>query len=242
MQNVLKLVTRFLGTALALFIASSAYASTISVYPLAADITASTRFQDLQVLNEGLDTAYVAIHIYRVNNPGMPDQSFTELADNPYQVGLIVTPNKMVIPTGQMRIARVLYISKSTSSDIIYEVKFTPVSGQLVTVGPSENQNVNAGVQVIISYGVAIFVRPDQLIPSIDAKRQGTDLALTNAGNTTVEVGNCKQCQGSNCTLIATLATTLYPKNVYHYTLPQDLPVTCTKEVLQNQFSTFTIK
>ncbi len=220
---------------------SAAFASTISVYPLAADITANTRFQDIQILNTGNTTAYVSTQIYRVDHPGTPAQTFTALSDNPYQVGLIVTPNKMVIPAGQMRIIRALYIGKSAASDVVYEVKLSPVSGQLVAIG-SNDKDVSAGIQLIISYGVAVFVRPTTLIPDIEATRNGTALTLKNTGNTTVQIGNCKQCPSlDQCNKVATLAATLYPGNTFHYTLPANLPVLCTREVLQNQYSQFKI-
>lgn len=222
------------------FFVNIALASSISVYPMAADLTAAMPYQDLQVQNTGDDTAYVELSIYRLNNAGTPTQNFTELNDNPYQVGLIATPNKMVIPAGQMRMARVLYIGKPASSDIVYEVKLTPVSGQLVTIG-TDKTNVTAGVQLIIAYGVAIYVRPVNLNPNINSTRNGTSLTLSNTGNTTVLIGDCKQCVDTSCTAVPTLNAHLYPGNNAHFTLPKDLPVQCQKEVLQNEFSNFTI-
>ncbi len=212
--------------------ASPSFASSISVYPMSADLTGQTRYQDIQVQNTGNDTAYVAITIYLINNPGMPDQSVVKLNDNPYQVGLIVTPNKMVIPQGQMRIARALYIGKSVSQDAVYEVKFTPVSGQLVAIGNS-NTDVNAGLELVIAYGVGIIVRPAHLEPQIAATRDGTSLTLTNTGNTTITIGNCTPDQN--------IAATLYPGNTQKITLTQASAQNCQEQVLNNHFSAFKI-
>lgn len=232
----------FFGLLLAFF-TGAATASSISVNPMAVDLTFNTRFQDIQVQNTGKDTAYVAITIYRLNHPGETGQSFTELSDNPYQVGLIATPNKMVIPPGQMRIARILYIGNPVTSDAIYEVKFSPVSGELVSLANS-NTNVQAGVELIIAYGVAVYVRPVTLNSTITAVRHGTSLTLTNTGNTSVLIGNCNQCttagKTSNCQP-AGISQMLYPGNSKKFTLPQDLPVNCQKQVLQNQVSGFNI-
>ena len=207
-----------------------ALSSSIMVYPLSADLTFNNRFQDVQVQNSGSDIAYVAISIYRVNHPGMPDQSFTMLEDNPYQVGLIVTPSKMIIPAGQFRIARILYIGKPVTSDVAYEVKFTPVAGALVPVG---NSTLSAGIELVVAYGVSILVRPVNLSPHLIATREGKALSLQNTGNTTVTLENCLPDKN--------LIAQLYPGNTFHYTLTTASPQTCVEEVLQEQFSSFKI-
>jgi len=215
---------------------SFAYASTITVNPLFASLTFKKRYQDIQVQNAESgkgDTAYVSISIYRVNHPGMPDQSFTKLDDNPYKIGLIVTPNKMVIPSGQMRIARVLYIGKPVDADVLYEVKFTPVSGNLVAIG-QDKTNIAAGVELVIAYGVGILVRPVDLNPNVTAVRDGKKVTLSNTGNTTVSIGHC--------TPDKYFFVRLYPGNVKHVTLKTDSAQTCKQEILQNQVSKFEIK
>jgi hypothetical protein len=112
------------------------YASAIDVYPLEANLSVTNRFQDIKVFNTGNDTAYVEININLVKNPGLPNQTLVPLQDNPFQVGLIVTPNKMVIPVHQMRIARILYIGDpAKNNDVVYKVRVAPVSGQLIPVG-----------------------------------------------------------------------------------------------------------
>lgn len=206
---------------------------------MTADLTTQSPYQDIQVENDGNDTAYVAITVYRVSNPGQPNQNFTPLGDNPYQIGLIVTPNKMVIPAGQMRIVRALYIGAPVQSDAIYEVKFTPVSGQLVAIG--NTQQVAVGVNVIIAYGVTLFVRPATLHPNINAVRNDKELTLSNIGNTSVLIGNCKQCSADHCNIPTDVTARLFPGNTVHLTLPQNLPVQCQEEILQNQFNKLTI-
>lgn len=219
-----------------------AFASSITVYPLITDLTYQNRYQDIQVNNTGTDTAYVELSIFRVNNPGTPKQSIDTLNDNPYQIGLIATPNKMVIPPGQMRISRVLFIGPPPKTDDIYEVKFTPMSGQLIAVGNANTKDsIAAGLQLVIAYGVSVFVRPAELDPVIQATRNGTNLTLSNTGNTSVLVGDCRQCSGSDCEKAIPLTVLLYPGNSKTFTLPQAAPLQCQKEVLQNDFSSFNI-
>lgn len=218
-------------------------ASSISVDPLVADLSYNNRYQDIMVHNVGNDTAYVALQIFRLDNPGLPTQKFTLLEDNPYQIGLIATPNKLIVPMGQTRIIRALYIGPPPQSDVVYQVVVKPVTGQLVAV-QSGAKDVNTGVQVIIAYGVTLYVRPAVLNPKMKAVRTGTSLSLSNVGNTTVQIGHCRQCtdaSGKQCQIVPKLGKTLYPGNVWNFTLPAAAPLLCEEEVKQNQYFPFNI-
>lgn len=231
----------FLFFLLALTCINSVFASSISVYPMSSDLTIQDRYNNFQIQNTGGDTAYVQATIYHVENPGMPNQRFVPLVDNPYQVGLIVTPNKMVIPAGEMRVAQALYIGPPVSTDSVYEVKFSPVSGELVAVGSSKE--ISAGVELIIAYGTSVIIRPplSALKPHVTAVRNGTTLHLSNTGNTTVTIGNCMQCQQKICKKIPELSLQLFPGNTSNFKLSQALPLQCQEEVLKNQFFSFNI-
>lgn len=209
-------------------------ASAIDVYPLEANLGVNNRFQDIKVYNVGSDTAYVQAQIIRVENPGLPNQTLVPLEDNPFQVGLIVTPNKMVIPANQMRLARVLYIGDSPKdNDVVYKVTLSPVSGQLIPLGSL--QNVNAGVELIISYGINVFIRPLVPQPQILMIRAGQDLLVKNMGNTNVLLGSCQQCDVATkqCQDIS-LTKRVYVGMSFHYHLPQSVLVSC-KQVFTDQ-------
>ena len=221
----------------------SVYASAIAVYPLELDLSPQTRYQDIQVHNMGNDTAYVKIDVARIQNPGQASQSLVHLQDNPYQVGLIVTPSKLVIPVGQTRIVRVLYVGQPPTSDVLYRVEVSPVTGQLVAMY-SGNKQLSAGVQLIIAYGVMVYARPAQLQPNVIAERNGMALTLRNTGNTSVFITSCKQCapDGADCKVLPDLLKRLYPGGVAEMTLPKDGPLHCQEEILRNQFVPFNIK
>lgn len=211
-----------------------AYASAINVYPLEADLSFKDRYQDIKVINVGTDTAYVEVQIDLVQNPGLPNQKLLPLQDNPYQVGLIVTPNKMVIPVHQMRLARILYIGDPpTNNDVVYKVRIAPVSGQLVPVG-NLNKNVAAGVDLIIAYSINVFIRPIAPAPKLVLLREGTDLTLKNVGNTNFLVGSCKQCAGKNCGKGIVLSKRMYVGETAHYTLPVAQSVMC-EQIFEDQ-------
>lgn len=202
------------------------YASAINVYPLEADLSMTHRFEDVKVFNTGNDTAYVEISINRVKNPGLPSQSLIPLQDNPFQVGLIVTPNKMVIPVHQMRIARILYIGDpAKDNDVVYKVRIAPVSGQLIAIGNLDSK-VAAGVDLIIAYSINVFVRPIKPILKLVLERKQNQLTIENTGNTNLLLGNCKQCTGSNCQQF-TMSKRIYVGATVHYTLPVAMPVIC---------------
>ncbi len=230
------------GAMLLCWMVQFGYASSISVDPLEVDLSESTRYQDIQVHNVGNDIAYVAVDVARIDHPGEPNQTAVELNDNPYQIGLIVTPSKLVIPVGQTRIIRALYVGKPQNQDVIYRIKVTPVTGQLVALY-SGNKALNAGVHVVIAYGIVVYARPVQLEPKVTVLRQGTDLTLTNSGNTSVLIGMCKQCPAgaSSCKPLPDLVKRLFPGNQVQVTLPLAAPLKCEEEVLQNQFVPFNI-
>jgi P pilus assembly chaperone PapD len=219
------------------------YASAISVYPLEVDLNLQSRYYDIQVHNVGNDTAYVKIAVERINHPGQPNQTLTELKDNPYQIGLIVTPSKVVIPVGQTRIVRVLYVGQPPVSDVVYHVKITPVTGQLVAMYSGAKQ-LDAGVQLIIAYGVSVYARPLHLNPHITAVRYGTALTLSNTGNTSVLITLCKQCasDGTHCEPLPSLLKRLFPGSVAQIILQKEGPLECQEEVLHGQFLPFDIK
>ncbi len=220
------------------------HASAISVEPMIADLNYENRFQDIMVQNVGSDTAYVELQIYRLDNPGLPTQKFVALEDNPLQVGLIATPSKLIVPANQTRIVRALYLGAPPTSDIVYQVVIKPVTGQLVALA-SPSSKVTTGVQVIIAYGVTLYVRPVKLDHTIKAVRTGTALTLTNTGNTTVIVGECQQCTAADhkkCNTLSNLGKTLFPGNTWTDTLPAALPLTCQEEVRQNEYYPLTIQ
>ncbi len=220
------------------------HASAISVEPMIADLNYENRFQDIMVHNVGSDTAYVELQIYRLDNPGLPTQKFVTLEDNPLQLGLIATPSKLIVPAGQTRIVRALYLGPPPTSDIVYQVVIKPVTGQLVALA-SPSSKVTTGVQMIIAYGVTLYMRPINLDYTITAVRKGTALTLTNKGNTTVVVGECQQCTDKDqkkCSIISNLGKTFYPGNTWDFTLPTDAPLTCREEVKQYEYYPLTIQ
>ena len=220
-----------------------AHASAITVYPLSVDLNSETRYQDIQVHNVGNDTAYVKINVSKIQDPGQADQKLIQLQDNPYQIGLIVTPSKVVIPVGQTRIVRVLYVGEPVTSDILYRVEISPVTGQLVSMY-SGGKQLNAGVQLIIAYGVTVYARPLKLEPNVVAQRNGTSLSLHNTGNTSVLITLCKQCETdeTHCTALPDLIKRLFPGSAVEVSLPKDGPLQCQEEIVRDQFVPFNIK
>ncbi len=220
----------------------SLYASAIAVSPLSVDLSPEARYQDIQVRNVGTDTAYVRVDVARIQNPGQANQTLIQLNDNPYQIGLIVTPSKVVIPVGQTRIVRVLYVGQPPVSDVVYRVKISPVTGELVALYAGKQQ-LSAGVQLVIAYGVSVYARPLKLQPQAVAKRVGTSLTLSNTGNTSVLITLCKQCTASgSCQSLPDLVKRLFPGNVAQLSLQKAGPLQCQEEILHNQFVPFNIQ
>ena len=220
---------------------SLAYASHINVQPLLTSMKPSQHYVDLYVKNVGNDRAYVTVKVSRVFNPGMPDQKVTPLKDDPYGIGLIASPSKLIIPPGQIRHVRLLYIqNKPIKQDQVFYIVTSPAEGQLMQVAEAKEGDkaatkvAKSGLQVILAYKTKLFVRPEDARAKIVSQRDGKQLILKNEGNTNVYLGKFKQCEGKQCTQLPALAYRLYAGNTEKITLPKAQPVTFT-QVLDDQ-------
>ncbi len=225
---------------------SLAYASHINVQPLLTSMKPSQHYVDLYVKNVGSDRAYVVIKVYRVFNPGMPDQKVTLLKDDPYGIGLIASPSKLIIPPGQIRHVRLLYIeAKPIKRDQVFYIISSPAEGELVQVAEAGKNNktskrvARSGLQVILAYKTKLFVRPENARPKIVYHREGKSLTIKNEGNTNVYLGKFEQCAGKQCKRLPGLIRRMYAGNVWKVTLPKAAPVSFI-QVWDNQVKTLT--
>ena len=238
-QSLTFVLLLLLGTSLA-------HASSINVQPMLASMTPDQHYIDLYVKNVGSDRAYATVKVYRVFNPGMANQKVTLLKDNPYGIGLIASPSKLIIPPGQIRHVRLLYVkSKPIKQDQVFYIVTSPAEGELVQVAESNDgkkvtkQVAKSGLQVVLAYKTKLFVRPDNAKPNIVSHREGKQLIIENKGNTNVYLGKFKQCEGKHCTALPSLVRRMYAGNTWKITLPKAIPVTFI-QVWKNQKSTLT--
>ena len=210
------------------------FASSIAVSQMIFNIAPTQAYVDLIVANRGQGTAYVNTQLMRISSPGMKNQKMVMMQNNPEQFGLVASPRKLIIPKGQVSTIRLMPLIKAPSQDIVYEIVVSPAHGALDYIKTRHRPQLVEGVQVIMAYGVKVFLRPANPHPIITMVRKGKVLTVTNSGNTNVLVNNMQQCQLNHCVEIANSTKRLYAGNVWRFNLPKALPIKLSESWLNN--------
>ncbi|MFT7652880.1 MAG: P pilus assembly chaperone PapD [Limisphaerales bacterium] len=174
--------------------------------------------QDVEVFNSGEDTLYVEVEPAQVLSPGTPSEGRSMIRD-PRKAGLLVTPNKLVIPAGESKLVRLVKLG-NTSEEKVYRIATKPVVG-----GIEADQS---GLKVMIGYEVLAIVYPDDVKPNVEVQRKGKTLFVKNLGNTNVLFREGFQCETPDtpkeeCEYLP--GRRMYPGNEWQVELPRDLPV-----------------
>ena len=175
--------------------------------------------QDVEVENLGDAPLYIQITPRVVRNPGTEQQTREEY-DDPTKAGLLVSPNKLVVPPKGRKLLRFVNLNPDASEERVYRVSVTPVVGEL---NASET-----GVKVVIAYEVLVLVHPKNGVVDLVHQRQGKSLTIENKGTRNVLVRKGVQCpegetDETQCDNIP--GKRLYPGNRWQTELPQDSPI-----------------
>lgn len=156
---------------------------------------------DIEAANTGKERIYVVAEPAEIVNPGRPDERRVANPD-PGALGLLVTPQKMILEPGERKLIRVAAIAPRTTRERIYRVTVKPVSGGVTAQATA--------LKVLVGYDVLVMVRPTTLDGTVTAVRTGASLSLTNTGTTNVELFEGRQCDAAGKT-----CTPLPPKRLY---------------------------
>lgn len=178
--------------------------------------------KDIEVENVGDEILYIQIDPQIVRKPGTDEETRDAYTD-PRDAGLLVTPNKLVIPPKSRKLVRFVVLKPaSEKEDSVYRVTFKPVSN------PDIPKDGNIGVKVVIAYQVLILVQPSNPEPKLVAKRNGNKLVFTNNGNTNVLLREGRQCPNKSSTedeCHHLPGQRLYAGNKWSIDLPSNKPV-----------------
>ena len=176
--------------------------------------------EDLEIQNVSEDPLYIQVTPKIVNHPGTEQQS-RELFDNPKEAGLLVSPNKLVVPPNGRKLLRFVNLNPHSSEEKVYRVSITPVVGELTAK--------STGVKIMIGYEVLVIVHP--VDGHIDITHQRTDnkLTLSNHGTQNVLLRKGMQCpegveDENECHQLP--GKRLYPGNSWTVDLASDQAVT----------------
>jgi P pilus assembly chaperone PapD len=177
---------------------------------------------DVIVSNKGNQDDYVKVVPYAVVDPGTTKEHNVVIR-NPEQGGLLVTPQRLVIPPHQQRSIRFMLTEVAPTKDKIYRVDVTPVAQQLLPNYHFKQGGKTIGVQILIGYGILAIVRPVHPHGEVELHREGKTLFLHNVGNTNVLASVNSQCIDKHCTPV-NKSTRLYADNRWQIELPYSAP------------------
>lgn len=171
------------------------------------------RQRDIEVVSQDKEVQYIATETNIVENPGLSSEKHILVTD-PQKSGLLVTPNKMVLPAGARKTMRLLLLHPQGEKDEIYRLIVKPV-----IQGVEETKNRMA-LKLLVGYEVLVIVRAKDGKIDVVAERKGNSLKLTNNGTTNANLQFGQQCDntGSNCKEIN--VTRLYAGQSWSTTLP----------------------
>lgn len=183
----------FLAVGLALALGAPLPASAqIALNRIILDFSGEQARQDVEVINNGEETAFVVVEPARIEQPGSPEEQRVTARD-PNELGLLVTPNRLVLEPGERKLVRIAVIEPAAAVDRIYRVTVKPVLGEV--------RATETSLKLLVGYDVLVIVRPGGAAPDLDFQRQGRHLVVTNNGNTNALLSEGRQCDasGENC-------------------------------------------
>jgi P pilus assembly chaperone PapD len=136
---------------------------------------------------------------------------------DPERLGLLVSPNRLILEPGQHKVVRIAAITAPATSERIYRVTVKPVVGEL--------SGEQSGLKVLVGYDVLAIIRPENPVPRISGNRNGRTLIIRNDGNSSAELMNGKQCQHAETNCAKLPGKRLYAGAEWRQTLSSDGPV-----------------
>lgn len=158
--------------------------------------------EDILLQNQSKDRYYITITPAEVVKPGQPGS--TEVTKtSPEDLGLLVTPNRLILEPGTSRSIRVVSLNGALTTDRIYRVLIEPQIGAIVDQ-PSTDKTV--ALKILTAYEALVIVRPTNPTPHLVANRTGTGLSLQNTGNSNTLVYDGLACPAASAAAGATAA------------------------------------
>ncbi|WP_380785320.1 hypothetical protein [Sphingomonas sp. R86521] len=213
MRNAVKTLAAILG-------------ATMLAGPASADLVLSQMVVDLppgapprvdvEASNTGSERIYVVADPAEIVDPGKPGERRVASPD-PAVLGLLVTPQRMILEPGERKLIRIAAIAPRTMHERIYRVTIKPVAGDVVAQ--------TTALKLLVGYDVLVMVRPSVLDGTVNGIRSSTSIALTNAGTTNVELYEGKQCDSSGKDCRALPPKRLYSGATWSQTVDPARPV-----------------
>jgi P pilus assembly chaperone PapD len=177
---------------------------------------------DIELFNDGSERLYVVVEPSLIADPGTPREKRVQDID-PQKLGLLATPNRLILEPGQRKYVRVAALSDPGEIDRVFRITIKPVVGDVAAKA--------TGLKIMVGYDVLVIQRPGNPLASITGTRVGKSLQLKNVGNTNAELFNGRQCDpaGRNCTSVQ--GGRLYAGATRDLPMVRDGPVTFSTKI-----------
>ena len=147
---------------------------------------------DLVIRNDSSDRYYITVQPYEITAPGTPAEARVTMAD-PDQLGLLVTPNRLILEPGASRSIRVVSLNEELTQDRIYRVLITPQVGN-IAAGERAPDDSELAIKVLAAYDVLVVARPRQIEPQLEVNRAAQQVVIRNTGNSNVLLFDGRAC------------------------------------------------
>lgn len=149
---------------------------------------------DVVIRNDSEERYYIDVAVSEILNPGTEAEERVTIAD-PEALGLLVTPNRLILEPGALRSIRLVSLNESLTQDRIYRVMVRPQVGAIQTDDvPVQEGSPAIVMKLMAAYDVLVVARPQGGEARLVAERSGTEIALRNTGNTNLLVAEGQVC------------------------------------------------
>lgn len=163
--------------------------------------TTSTGRADVVLKNESADRYYISVAPVEMLHPGTTEEQRIARS-NPEELGLLVSPSRLVLDPGATRAIRIVSINPELAAERVYRIRVTPEVGQ-VQAGEASGDERGISLKVLTAYDLLVVARPAQPESRLEAVRGDEELVLTNEGNTNTLLLDGKTCvaapEGERC-------------------------------------------
>jgi P pilus assembly chaperone PapD len=166
---------------------------------------------DVEITNTGDEILYVSIEPAEIVNPGRPEERRVA-SPNPTELGLLVSPNRLVLGPGERKVVRLSLLERPADRDRIYRVTVKPVIGEIVAR--------QSGLKLVVGYDVLVIARPENARARLEVSRSGNAVELRNTGNTNALLFNGRQCAGEEADCTELPSKRIYAGNTWQLQLP----------------------
>lgn len=163
------------------FYAAPAHAQ-LAIDRLWVDVDDSTAARaDLVLRNESKDVYYISVTPAEIVDPGTDHETRKTYSD-PQELGLLITPNRIILHPDEMRAVRLVSLNTDLKRDRVYRVNITPQIGELEYDAQAQDSR-GVALKLLAAFDVLVTVRPKGSQSDLSVRRTGNRLTLSNDGN-----------------------------------------------------------